>query len=974
MQRIIFSCLVMVFLVGPALAGNEYFVSQQHPDASDSNPGTAQKPFLTISPAAKIATAGDTVTIDSGVYRESVLLHHGGEPNLPLIFQAAIGAEVLIKGSDIIPENAWKRISTYFIANTTDEIWHCGVPGLKGRAGLFVFRREQVFVDGKLLRHVATIDDLTAGTFTIHDPSEKLFVCLSKGEKIGDHTIEISTRDCLFKSVEPTGYVVMRRLRFSQGANDPEAPGVSLDRCHHWLLEDIEATWMNGAGIRVGGSKDCTLRRVQAHFNGCTGISGGDILRLRLEDCRTNYNNQKNYPMGWESGGVKLLTIKDSVITGHQTCNNKGFGIWLDWACSRNRISRSVAIGNEAAGFNIEASRGPNWIDNCIAAFNGTGDAASSFWGDGIYSHDCDNLRLMHNLCYGNVSCGIRVRFLGGRINHEDGREVSCRGNRVANNLLLANGLAGLSYPADGVSTSNNHSNGNFFSPDKAAVIEQNLGTAKRWEEIERILAPQDDRQVQSIPAAGPQPAGIRLTSVSQWQKLTGNDSDSNQGQFSLLDPEHGDFRSSQEQTLPNAVPLKTILTDLDNDAIGPLPWPVVQIHPVGPFMQSFDQKAATDERWPSTRPADCPFENSKEMTGIAFTGRHGEYTGADTWYPTWAEDGNMYSGYTDGDVEGLKAQSWIGGEEGTTGMAKIIGDDPLNLTVKTLGLHFDNPSPYGGRYPCAYLCYEGIWYFGTYCLDDIGGECGNWCVQGPFVGFRTSGDYGKTWDKTPRTPQDNLFGESAKNGGKVKMGAPHFVDFGKNMQHSPDGKAYLIGHGASDADADHTWISGDEVYMARVTPSVENINDISKYDFFAGYNYLRKPKWSRDFSDIKPVIDWKDNAGCVTVTCNAPLKKYLMCVTHGYPTIQKFDTYILESNEVAGPYRLVIYMKDFGPQAYFVNIPSKFISADGRTAWLCYSANYVNDIDDEKFPKFVPNPPGSKYAMCLQEFVLLSD
>lgn len=29
-----------------------------------------------------------------------------------------------------------------------------------------------------------------------------------------------------------------------------------------------------------------------------------------------------------------------------------------------------------------------------------------------------------------------------------------------------------------------------------------------------------------------------------------------------------------------------------------------------------------------------------------------------------------------------------------------------------------------------------------------------------------------------------------------VKMGTPDFVDFGINMEHSPDGKAYLVGMG----------------------------------------------------------------------------------------------------------------------------------------------------------------------------------
>ena len=69
------------------------------------------------------------------------------------------------------------------------------------------------------------------------------------------------------------------------------------------------------------------------------------------------------------------------------------------------------------------------------------------------------------------------------------------------------------------------------------------------------------------------------------------------------------------------------------------------------------------------------------------------------------------------------------------------------------------------------------------------------------------------------------------------------------------------------------------------------------------------------------------------------------MVITDGWPTNKSMDTYILESDNVYGPWKMATYLKDFGPQAYFVNIPSKFISEDGKTAWLCYSANFINDV-----------------------------
>lgn len=196
-------------------------------------------------------------------------------------------------------------------------------------------------------------------------------------------------------------------------------------------------------------------------------------------------------------------------------------------------------------------------------------------------------------------------------------------------------------------------------------------------------------------------------------------------------------------------------------------------------------------------------------------------------------------------------------------------------------------------------------------------------------------------------------------------------------MEHSPGGKAYLVGHGAVDPDpksrfANLSWISGDQIYLIRVAPSPGSINDASAYEFFAGHDPKGQPAWTRDFNGIRPLIDWNNNCGCVTVTYNAPLRRYLMCVTDGWPTTVRMNSYILEANHLTGPWRLVTYMKDFGEQGYFLNFPSKFISRDGRTAWLCYSANF-----SEGWPglgvTLRPNPAGSRYGMVLQEVRLLA-
>lgn len=370
------------------------------------------------------------------------------------------------------------------------------------------------------------------------------------------------------------------------------------------------------------------------------------------------------------------------------------------------------------------------------------------------------------------------------------------------------------------------------------------------------------------------------------------------------------------------------------------------------------------------------PVDQSESIRAIGFTGKYAKYTNADTWYPTWSSDGNLYSPWTDGSIEDEQCKSYEK-EKAHTGQAKIVGDDPMNLKVTSLGTTLGSALPYQGRYPAGSLVYNDIWYYGTYCLLEDPSSSMNWPILGPFVGFRISRDKGKTWEESPVSPTNNLFNEHTDLSAKpIKIGVPHFVDFGQNMQYSPDGYAYMTCHSASIDDpkprqGNLSWISGDFIHLIRVKPSPENMNDPSKYEFYAGKGEDGEDIWSKNLEDIKPIFEWNNKAGSVTITYNAPLKKYIMCITDGWPTVQSMDTYLLESDSMTGPWKIISYLKDFGPQAYFVNIPSKFISNDGKTAWLCYSANFLYDRDDVKFKG---NPEGSNYQLCLQEIKFLGE
>ena len=76
----------------------EYHVAVSGYDHAD---GSAAHPFRTISKAAAVAMAGDTVIVHEGEYREWVKPANSGTSEISrIVYRAADGEKVAIKGSD----------------------------------------------------------------------------------------------------------------------------------------------------------------------------------------------------------------------------------------------------------------------------------------------------------------------------------------------------------------------------------------------------------------------------------------------------------------------------------------------------------------------------------------------------------------------------------------------------------------------------------------------------------------------------------------------------------------------------------------------------------------------------------------------------------------------------------------------------------------------------------------------------------
>ena len=105
--RLSFFILTAIVVQSCTSSGTEFHVS---PTGNDSNIGTKKDPLKSITAAAKLAQAGDVITVHEGIYRERINPPRGGESDAKRItYQAAKGETVFIKGSEVI--KGWEKVS-----------------------------------------------------------------------------------------------------------------------------------------------------------------------------------------------------------------------------------------------------------------------------------------------------------------------------------------------------------------------------------------------------------------------------------------------------------------------------------------------------------------------------------------------------------------------------------------------------------------------------------------------------------------------------------------------------------------------------------------------------------------------------------------------------------------------------------------------------------------------------------------------
>jgi len=519
-----------------------YVVDINHPQASDENPGTEEKPFKSISRAVKELKPGDVVLIKAGKYRESVTIQANGTPEKPIVIQAYPGHEgkVIVMGSERFTD--WKQLPgnpiwttewKYRLESRYPENWM--------DFGEYAKRCEMVFVDGKPLKQVLARGLLRLDTFFVDEVKGKLIIAVRYGTSLKNVEVAVRQRGIFVRG----SHLRLKGLTVMYVANHHREAAFEV-RGTDIVLEGCRAEWNNLDGFRLAGRR-IRMRRCVANHNGRCGISAS-IHESVLEDNTTDENSWRFGPY-WHAGGMKIVggAPSGNRIIGHIARNNNGKGIWFDYGCRNNRVERCFLHGNLIAGLEFEACLAENWVVNNIICHTrmDKGSVLEHGTGAGIFLYEARRTHIYHNTLFGNERFGILIAG-GQRKIHYTGEMAYSAETDIVNNIIAENGVAGIGFWV-------------WSKSAEPKVLASHRSDFNLWWQPKALLA--------LVPVKRGEPAKRgEIATLKEWQKRMAQDAHSLVADPKFVDAVHCDFRLRPESP---AIDRGKALKDITSDFAG---------------------------------------------------------------------------------------------------------------------------------------------------------------------------------------------------------------------------------------------------------------------------------------------------------------------------------------------------------------------------------------------------------------------
>ncbi len=410
---------------------NTVQVEQELVAAADGLPdgqGSRQSPMVlavALEKAFAMQAEGISVRLHllGGIYRQKIRINGVRNAQVPITIEAANNAPAVLTGADdwseptdwIVSDGCWVH-AWRPIAAPVPPPADFGDPWL--RVPELMLRREMVIVGGQRLRQVLSSNELGPGAFWVDDEANLLTVHPPQGVEIGKTTIEVAVRHNLLELAN-VAHVTLRGLHFRHDAGACFANANSALRVTHGQhihLIDCQASNNNHKGVQIDGdSNNICLERVVMNHNGSQGMLAARATNLKLNNCETSFNNWRGVWAGYyrrSPCGVKIWRSRDVLITDHRAFRNQATGVWIDEDNERISIQHSQVFGNRR-GIHVEASDGPVNIIDCAVIGNRQEPLPNAFrwaFGSGIAITHSRSVTVSGCLLSGNDVAQIGVR------------------------------------------------------------------------------------------------------------------------------------------------------------------------------------------------------------------------------------------------------------------------------------------------------------------------------------------------------------------------------------------------------------------------------------------------------------------------------------------------------------------------------------------------------------------------------------